>query len=251
MTMKTYSLKEASKVLGVTYRTIDYYKGVYESEVIKDGRIYFVTEAFLDKVRSNKKYLESRESSDPRTKTQLVTELDEAFKKIEALESRTDNVDDSIKKLEKKYKSKFDELNKALKEKNDKLRKAEKRIKELESENPFEIEEGKRVEVFTDEEYSVFEQRLREWFSLQREIQLKDESFKAQLNSKDEVIDHYKNQFEYQRQLAERQLDQMDKLLGYLKDRNTREAERARIEAVEKNVIPRADGYDPYGSAQR
>jgi hypothetical protein len=204
-TMKTYTLKEASKILGVTYRTIDYYKTVYTSEVHKDGRIYFVTDAFLEKVRNNQKYLESRENSDPRTKTQLIEELNEALKKIETLES----------------------------------------------EDPFEIEEGQRIEVFTDEEYAIFEQRLREWSTLQREIQLKDESFKTQLNSKDEVIDHYKNQFEYQRQLAERQLEQMDKLLDYLKDRNTREAERARIEAVEKNVIPRADGYDPYGSTQR
>jgi hypothetical protein len=154
-------------------------------------------------------------------------------------------------KLEKKYKSRLDELNKALKEKSDKLKKAEKQIKELESEDPFEIEDGQRIEVFTNEEYNLFEQRLREWSTLQREIQLKDESFKAQLNSKDEVIDHYKNQFEYQRQLAERQLDQMDKLLGYLKDRSLREAERAQIEAVEKRVIPRADYEDPYGSMQR
>ena len=205
MTMKTYSLKEASKVLGVTYRTIDYYKGVYESEVIKDGRIYFVTEAFLDKVRSNKKYLESRESSDPRTKTQLI-----------------------------------EELNKAL-----------ERITELESEDPYELAENERLEVFTNEEYALFEERLKEWATLQREIQLKDESFKVQLNSKEEIIEHYKHQFEYQRQLAERQLDQMDKLLGYLKDRNLREAERAQIEAVEKKVIPRQDGYDPYGSTQR
>jgi hypothetical protein len=205
MTMKTYSLKEASKVLGVTYRTIDYYKGVYESEVIKDGRIYFVTEAFLDKVRSNKKYLESRESSDPRTKTQLI-----------------------------------EELNKAL-----------ERITELESEDPYELAENERLEVFTNEEYALFEERLKEWATLQREIQLKDESFKVQLNSKEEIIEHYKHQFEYQRQLAERQLDQMDKLLGYLKDRNLREAERAQIEAVEKRVIPRQDGYDPYGSTQR
>jgi len=203
--MKTYSLKEASKVLGVTYRTIDYYKGVYESEVIKDGRIYFVTEAFLDKVRSNKKYLESRESSDPRTKTQLI-----------------------------------EELNKAL-----------ERITELESEDPYELAENERLEVFTNEEYALFEERLKEWATLQREIQLKDESFKVQLNSKEEIIEHYKHQFEYQRQLAERQLDQMDKLLGYLKDRNLREAERAQIEAVEKRVIPRQDGYDPYGSTQR
>ena len=28
-------------------------------------------------------------------------------------------------------------------------------------------------------------------------------------------------------------------------------AERAQIEAVEKRVIPRQDGYDPYGSTQR
>ena len=57
--MKTYTLKEASIILGDKYRTIDYYKGVNSAEVIKVGRIYFVTDEFLNKVRKNKKYLES------------------------------------------------------------------------------------------------------------------------------------------------------------------------------------------------
>jgi len=206
---KFYDLPKASKMLGVSYKTIRYYAEHANfkddpSLVMYSGSKKFVSDKFLEKVKYNIS-VNSTRFKDPRTKEQLIEELNEALKKIETLES----------------------------------------------EDPFEIEEGQRIEVFTDEEYAIFEQRLREWSTLQREIQLKDESFKAQLNSKDEVIDHYKNQFEYQRQLAERQLDQMDKLLGYLKDRNTREAERARIEAVEKNVIPRADGYDPYGSTQR
>lgn len=269
---KFYELPKASEMLGVSYKTIRYYAEHANfkddpSLVMYSGSKKFVSDKFLEKVKYNMS-INSTRFRDPRSKEQLIEELDKALNTITKLEqdSRSDGErlnklleeltttnkeierlngvhNESVKKLVK--------LNEALKEKSDKLRKAEKRIKKLESEDPFEIEEGKRVEVFTDEEYSVFEQRLREWHTLHKEMRLKDEHFMAQLNTKDEMIAYARQQSEYHRQQADKQLEQMDKLLGYLKDRNTREAERARIEAVEKNVIPRADGYDPYGSTQR
>ena len=46
--MKTYNMKEASELLGVTYRTIRYYKDkeVFSSEVFQDGRDVQLTERF-------------------------------------------------------------------------------------------------------------------------------------------------------------------------------------------------------------
>lgn len=211
-----YTLPNAMAKLGVTYKTIRYYAehelfANDESLVRLEGKKKWVSEKFIEKVRHNLETNSSR-FKDPRTKEELIRE---------------------VERLNVLYNE------------------ATKKIDALENEDPYELAENERLEVFTNEEYALFEERLKEWATLQREIQLKDESFKVQLNSKEEIIEHYKHQFEYQRQLAERQLDQMDKLLGYLKDRNLREAERAQIEAVEKRVIPRQDGYDPYGSTQR
>ena len=253
-----YTLPNAMAKLGVTYKTIRYYAehelfANDESLVRFEGKKKWVSEKFIEKVRHN---LESNSSrfKDPRTKEELIREIErlnglynEATKKIEEFETQLSEANTEIARLN----DVANELFELGKRSDEKIKKAKKKIKELESEVPYELAENERIEVFTNENYALFEQRLKEWATLQREIQLKDESFKVQLNSKEEIIEHYKHQFEYQRQLAERQLDQMDKLLGYLKDRNLREAERAQIEAVEKRVIPRQDGYDPYGSTQR
>lgn len=206
--MKRYSLKEAQQMLGVTYRTILYYRDVYTSDVTQDGRNYYVTDAFIEKVKNNKR-IAGNKITDPRTKEQLISIIEDLETEVQLLT---------------KYKTDF----------------------ELRDE---ETEEGLRVEYFTDEEYALFETRLREWYSLRKEVELKDTHFIEMKASKDEIIEHYKGQFEYQRQLSDRQLQQMDKLLDHLKDRNLREAERSQIEAVEKKVIGRFD--DPYNSRTR
>jgi hypothetical protein len=195
-------------MLGVTYRTILYYRDVYTSDVTQDGRNYYVTDAFIEKVKNNKR-IAGNKITDPRTKEQLISIIEDLETEVQLLT---------------KYKTDF----------------------ELRDE---ETEEGLRVEYFTDEEYALFETRLREWYSLRKEVELKDTHFIEMKASKDEIIEHYKGQFEYQRQLSDRQLQQMDKLLDHLKDRNLREAERSQIEAVEKKVIGRFD--DPYNSRTR
>ena len=206
--MKRYSLKEAQQMLGFSYRTILYYRDVYTSDVTQDGRNYYVTDAFIEKVKNNKR-IAGNKITDPRTKEQLISIIEDLETEVQLLT---------------KYKTDF----------------------ELRDE---ETEEGLRVEYFTDEEYALFETRLREWYSLRKEVELKDTHFIEMKASKDEIIEHYKGQFEYQRQLSDRQLQQMDKLLDHLKDRNLREAERSQIEAVEKKVIGRFD--DPYNSRTR
>jgi len=253
-----YTLPNAMAKLGVTYKTIRYYAehelfANDESLVRFEGKKKWVSEKFIEKVRHNLETNSSR-FKDPRTKDELIGEVErlnglynEATKKIEEFKTQLSEANTEIARLN----DVANELFELGKRSDEKIKKAKKKIKELESEKPFEIEEGKRVEVFTDEEYSLFEQRLREWHNLHKEMRLKDEHFMSQLNTKDEMIAYARQQSEYHRQQADKQLEQMDKLLGYLKDRNLREAERAQIEAVEKRVIPRQDGYDPYGSTQR
>ena len=223
--MKQYTLKEAEQMLGVTYRTILYYRDVYTSDVTQDGRNYYVTDAFIEKVKNNKR-IAGNKITDPRTKEQLISIIEDLETEVQLLTKyKTDfELLETEVQLLNKYKTDF----------------------ELRDE---ETEEGLRVEYFTDEEYALFETRLREWYSLRKEVELKDTHFIEMKASKDEIIEHYKGQFEYQRQLSDRQLQQMDKLLDHLKDRNLREAERSQIEAVEKKVIGRFD--DPYNSRTR
>jgi len=94
----------------------------------------------------------------------------------------------------------------------------------------YQVNENERIEVFTDEEYKIFQERLIEWRLQRKELDLKDEHFEKELKGKDELIEHYKSQYDYQRKQSDKQLEQMQKLLELF-------AERNRIEAVEKKVI--------------
>jgi len=240
--MKQYTLKEAEQMLGVTYRTILYYRDVYTSDVTQDGRNYYVTDAFIEKVKNNKR-IAGNKITDPRTKEQLISIIEDLETEVQLLTKyKTDfELLETEVQLLTKYKTDFELLETEVQ-----LLNKYKTDFELRDE---ETEEGLRVEYFTDEEYALFETRLREWYSLRKEVELKDTHFIEMKASKDEIIEHYKGQFEYQRQLSDRQLQQMDKLLDHLKDRNLREAERSQIEAVEKKVIGRFD--DPYNSRTR
>ena len=52
---KTYTLKEASQKLNVSYRTVRYYKDFYKEEVSGEGRSLRVTQRFIDLVAKNRK----------------------------------------------------------------------------------------------------------------------------------------------------------------------------------------------------
>jgi len=222
--MKQYTLKEAEDIIllqaeySISYRALRYYVPHYPSDVTRDGRSLFVSEEFVRKVILNLKNKENK-VSDPRSKAELIEELK---KKPEvSLPDTEEGIYEQISDLINKLKD---------------------------------LGNTDTIEVFTEDEYEQFKDRLAEHRHLTDKVKTLEVHFEEVKASKDEVIAHYKNQFEYQRQLAEKQLNQMDMLLEYLKERNTREGERARIEAVEKKVIPREGGRfnnDPYGSMER
>jgi hypothetical protein len=222
--MKQYTLNEVKKNLlkehkiSVSYRALRYYVPHYPSDVTRDGRSLFVSEEFVRKVILNLKNKENK-VSDPRSKAELIEELKE--KPEVSLPDTEEGIYEQISDLINKLKG---------------------------------LGNTDKIEVFTEDEYELFKDRLAEHRHLTDKVKTLEVHFEEVKASKDEVIAHYKNQFEYQRQLADKQLNQMDMLLEYLKERNTREGERARIEAVEKKVIPREGGRfnnDPYGSMER
>jgi uncharacterized coiled-coil protein SlyX len=239
--MKQYTLKEAEDIIllqaeySISYRALRYYVPHYPSDVTRDGRSLFVSEEFVRKVILNLKNKENK-VSDPRSKAELIEELNE------------------IEELKKKLFSEAEELKKKPEVS---LPDTEEGIYEQISDLINKLKDlgnTDTIERFTEDEYEQFKDRLAEHRHLTDKVKTLEVHFEEVKASKDEVIAHYKNQFEYQRQLADKQLNQMDMLLEYLKERNTREGERARIEAVEKKVIPREGGRfnnDPYGSMER
>ena len=193
---KTYTLKEASQELNVSYRTVRYYKDFYKEEVSGEGRSLRVTQRFIDLVAKNRK-ANTVKVTDSKTKAQYKAELEE---------------------LKAKY-------SKALREQKEIYDTKYSQFKDLDYD-----EETERIEVFTNEDYERFEQALQEWKLQKVKLEEQEKTFKVQMASKEELLQHYQEQANYQKKQADRILDQMDKLIDAIKRRDT-------IEAVEKKVI--------------
>ena len=205
--MKTYNMKEAANLLQCTYRTIRYYKDIYDNDVVQDGRDVQLTERFIERVRT-------------------------------VLNKKSNNKDSTDKKTKKEYREELEQLNAKYK----KAIQEQKEIYENKLSTLSDIEydaENERIEIFTNEEYIQFENALIDYKYQKQSIEQKELHFKKELASKEELVDHYKNQSEYQKEQSDRILTQMEKLIEAIRRRDT-------IEAVEKSVIGKK--IDLYGS---
>ena len=220
-----YTIKEASEIAEVSQRTIRYWMNysAFYSEIIIEGKKKYVTDKFIERLKTVRKDIDAKSNvtSTSKTKKELLVEIEQLKK------STGVNIPDT-----------------------------EEAIYDLISELIYRLRaigNTDKIEVFSEDEYNQFQDALREYKHLEKNIKQQEVYFEEIKASKDEVIAHYKNQFEYQRQLADKQLTQMDTLLTYLKQRGEREGERAYIEAVEKKVITREGSRfnDPYNSGSR
>ena len=77
----------------------------------------------------------------------------------------------------------------------------------------YEITENERIEVFTNEEYSLFQERLIEWRTQQKDSEHQQELFDAKILTLEQSADHYKNSYYYQRKQNEKFINMHEKLL--------------------------------------
>jgi len=111
------------------------------------------------------------------------------------------------------------------------------RIRELEDQlKQYEIADNERIEVFTQDEYELFQKRLQEWSLMQKDLQHQEQLFNAEKKSLSELAEHYKTQWEYQRKQAERILDMHQQLIDNIQKQNVIQLQRQAIEAKEKGV---------------
>ena len=200
--MKTFTMKEVSEMLGISYRAVRYYKDIFTNDVIQDGRIVLLSSRFVDKVRNNRK--PTKPMVDKKTKVEYKNELEEL----------TDKHKKALQEQKEIYETRLGVL----------------------SELDYDAE-NERIEVFSNEEYVQFENALIDYRHQKREIELKELHFKNELASKDEIVEHYKQQTQYQKEQSDRILSQMDNLIDAIRRRDT-------IEAVEKNVISKKIDLD-------
>jgi len=238
--MEKFTFKEAYNLIGdgATYRTVNYYKDIYVNDVIKiDGR-YFVTQDFINKVIKNRENAK-KTISEPRTKTELLKEIDEL--RLLFLESVLETKELTILigglniEIEELKKGNL-EFFKVIEHKEKDIILLENAIQELKeivldyenSEVYEKANDGFRVEVFSIDEYNLFSERLIQWRLQRQEI----ESTKVHFESLKDERDFIKGQLEYFKSSNDKILQQHQNLIEIIGQRN-------RIEAVEKGAIPK------------
>lgn len=192
--MVTYSVLEASELLKISARAVQ--KRCKSEDVRKKDNKYLITDEIIEKWKT----------------------------KIKSNEPQTNQTNEPIKEVRR------NELNliKSLEEQIVVLQYEKEELKE--ELQQYEIGENERLEVFTKENYLIFETRLREWQSLQININHKEQLFQAETKGLNEMIEHYKNQFEYQKAQSDRILDIHEKLIRSVQQRNFIEAKTLNLD---------------------
>ena len=207
--MKTYSVKEASDILGIKPRAVQH--RCKRDNIRKKSNKYLIT----DEIIALWKELKATQNANANAMLNAMpnanaTQLD---LQVQSLQIENENL-----------KHQVDDLRKEL--------------------SRFDIEEGERMEVFTDAEYEALEERLIEWRTLQKEIEhkeevfsLKEQHFNTENKTLSKSLKHYKNQFEYQKKQSTKILDMHQTLIDTIQKQSTITIQRNTIEAIEKDIV--------------
>jgi len=196
--IKTYSTKETAKILGIKERAVQ--TRCKKDNIRKISNQYIITDVIIaDWKQANA------------TPNANANATEEVAQKV---------AQDKIKKLEEEIKT-YDVLLYKYELELEELDKARVEIKELKEElSGYEITENERLEVFTNEEYAKFEERLTQWrlqsqhiITQQKDNEHQQELFNAKVLTLEQSEEHYKNSYFYQRKQNERFIDMHEKLL--------------------------------------
>jgi len=101
----------------------------------------------------------------------------------------------------------------------------------------YEISDDEVLEIFTKDDYKLFETRLIEWRYQQKEIEQKASEIQDIKTRGKEDVAHYKNLFEYQRKQSDRILEMHEKLIVTIGEQTQNSIQRNHIEAKDKNYL--------------
>tara|TARA_R110002153_G_scaffold1849_1_gene9272 strand:+ start:3149 stop:3790 length:642 start_codon:yes stop_codon:yes gene_type:complete len=197
-----YTIKESSKITSIPERTLS--RNALKEDARKiDGRYLFSGNQLKGLIERRAKAKEKKENLSP-----------------------TPRHSPNISPLSSPKNA--DELEVLVKE-NESLKMEVKMLKE--DLQQYDIADNERLEIFTEEMYLTFEQRLIEWREQNEKIKTQQELFNAKEKGLNDVVEimteqseHYKNQFEYQKEQSTRILDMHEQLIKTIQQNNYIEA---------------------------
>ena len=209
--MKSYSVKEASNILGIKPRAVQH--RCKRDNIRKKSNKYLITDEILDNWKQRDAETNAKANAKANANATQSNERTQIDLQVQSLQIENENL--------------------------------KKQVNDLRNElSRFDIEEGERMEVFTDAEYELLEERLTEWRTLQKEIEhkeevfsLKEQHFNTENKTLSKSLKHYKNQFEYQKKQSTKILDMHQTLIDTIQKQSTITIQRNTIEAIEKDIV--------------
>jgi len=197
-----YTIKESSKITSIPERTLS--RNALKEDARKiDGRYLFSGNQLKGLIERRAKAKEKKENLSPTARHSPNTSPLSSPKNTNELE--------------------------VLVKENESLKMEVKMLKE--DLQQYDIGDDERIEVFTQEMYKVFESRLLEWREQNEKIKTQQELFIAKEKGLNDVVEimteqseHYKNQFEYQKEQSTRILDMHEQLIKTIQQNNYIEA---------------------------
>ena len=219
--MKTYSVKEASDLIGISTRAVQ--KRCFKDNIRKKSNRYLITDEHIDT------WTKERVANELKTLRYAENELhDEVVRKIEDLKNENASLKIRLNNKDSESNQQLDLEIQSLQIENASLK---EKLKE------YDITEDQRIEVFTNKEYQILETRLQEWYSLQKDIQHQEQIFNVEKKSLNEILEHYKSQFEYQKTQSDKILQMHQKLIDTIEKQSAIAIQRNIIEAKDKQII--------------
>jgi len=178
--MKTYSVSEAAEIVGIKERAVQH--RCKRDNIRKKDNRYLITDEIISLWRDKEAEANAIKRKDKRNNATQSNNFAQLDLEVEALKTENESL-----------KAKLSE---------------------------YDIEPHERLEVFTNDDYVLFEQRLKEWQMQRQELEHKDKMLELTKKSKDEQISFLSNQLEYQRSMGNKQLEQLETIFEILQGQN-------------------------------
>jgi len=195
--MNTYSVKETAKILGIKERAVQ--TRCKKENVRKKDNRYLITDEIIAQWQQSNAITNAKRNAITHNATQQRNATLQLDIEVESLKAEVESLKAEL--------------------------------------SQYEIEDNERLEVFTNDQYLIFEQRLQEWQTQRLELEHQEQLFAAEKKSINELYNHYKVQFEYQRKQNEKVLEMHQRLLDIIGEQTKISIQRNVIEAIDKEVI--------------
>ena len=211
--MNTYSVLEASEKLGVSTRAVQ--KRCKKEVVRKKDNKYLITDLLLEK------WSEEIQSNEPPSEP-LNSGTQELIKRIELQETYIKDLEEELEELrgleEAELKDYLPEIEGVPLDDIENFDFMFKRQGDLEPKkgNLVFVPKDKVFIEYTNEEYENAEEIFQDYKTIQVKIDHNEELFNAKIITLEQSADHYKNQFQYQKEQSTRILTMHEKLIETL-----------------------------------